>query len=306
MEVKAIMIRYPFKAPALKKRQFRHFSYYLYIMPAIVFLILFTIWPILRSMYLSFFNTNTVFSFMDFVGLKNYYEMFASEVFWEVAKNTVVYGALQVIISTALGLLLALIANSRSNHFKSLFKVAIFYPYVLPWSVVAMVWMYMLHPTRGIVNELLGMHIQWLNNYDLTLYVLVVISVWKSVGFNFLLYLSGLQNIPEELHEAFLLESRNTVKFFFHITLPMLSPTTFVAVLLSIVGCFQSVDLIYIITQGRPGNSTNTLIYYIYQQGIANWNIGYGSALSTILFLVLLTFTVVYIFNFEKKVNYEK
>jgi ABC-type sugar transport system permease subunit len=300
------MMHSPFAAPKKKNRRKRHITYYFYVAPAIIFLILFTIWPILRSVYLSFFNTDSVFSFMDFVGVKHYLEMFHNEVFWEVAKNTVVYGVLQVVLTTVLGLLLALIANSRRNRFKSLFKVAMFYPYILPWTVVAMVWMYMLHPTRGVINALLSMRIQWLNSYDLTLYVLVIISVWKSVGFNFLLYLSGLQSIPEELHEAFRLESGSHLKFFWHITLPMLSPTTFVAVLLSIVGSFQSVDLIYIITQGRPGNSTNTLIYYIYQQGITNWNIGYGSALSTALFLVLLVFTIVYILTCEKKVNYEQ
>lgn len=279
---------------------------YLFIAPAIIFLILFTIYPILRSVYLSFFNTDSVFSFMDFVGLAHYREMFASSVFWEVIANTAVYGVLNVILSTVLGLALALIANSRLNHLKSLFKVSLFYPYILPWTVVAMVWMYMLHPTRGIVNALLGTRIQWLNSYDLTLYVLVLISVWKTVGFNFLLFLSGLQSIPAELYEACRLESGSSFRSLWHITLPLLSPTTFVTVLLAIVGSFQSVDLVYIMTQGRPGNSTNTLIYYIYQEGIANWNIGYGSALSTFLFVSLLLFTIVYLFTCEKRVNYDQ
>lgn len=278
---------------------------YLYIAPAIVFLVLFTIWPIIRSVYLSFFNTDQVFSYMEFVGLEHYREMFANPVFWEVAKNTVVFGVLQVLLTTVVGLGLALIANSKRNRLKSLFKVAMFYPYILPWSVVAMIWMYMLHPTRGVVNALLGVRVQWLNSYELTLFVLVMISVWKTVGFNFLVFLSGLQSIPHDLYEAFHLESRSRVKSFWHITWPMLSPTTFVAVLLSIVGSFQSVDLIYIMTQGRPGNSTNTLIYYIYQQGITNWNIGYGSALSTLLFAALLVFTIAYVIIGERKVNYE-
>lgn len=279
---------------------------YLFVGPAIVFLALFTLYPILRSGVLSFFNTDQVFSFLDFVGLRHYQEMFADPVFWEVAGNTLVYGGLQVLFTTLVGLGCALIANSRRNRLKGLFKVSMFYPYILPWTVAAMVWMYMLHPTRGIVNALLGTRIQWLNSYDITLYALVAVSVWKTMGYNFLLFLAGLQSIPQELYEAARLESNSWRKQLRYITLPLLSPTTFVAVLLSVVGSFQSVDLIYIMTQGRPGNSTNTLIYYIYQQGITSWNIGYGSALSTILFAALLLFTVIYLSFGEKRVSYER
>ena len=279
---------------------------YLDVIPALVFLILFTAYPIMRSVYLSFFDTDSVFSFMEYVGLKHYREMLHNEVFSEVCLNTLIYGVLQVVLSTVLGFLIALAANSKRNRFKSFFKVSLFYPYILPWTVGAMIWMYLLHPTRGIVNALLNTRIQWLNSYDLTLYVLVFISVWKTVGFNFLLFLSGMQSIPQELYEAYSLESGKSFGAIRHITIPMLGPTTFVAVLLAIVGSFQSVDLIYIMTQGRPGNSTNTLIYYIYQEGITSWNIGYGSALSTFLFLCLLIFTILYIWLGERKVQYEK
>lgn len=279
---------------------------YLFVAPAILFLALFTLYPILRSGFLSFFDTDQVFSFLEFVGFKHYREMFADPVFWEVAGNTLVYGGLQVLFTTLMGLGCALIANSRRNRLKGLFKLSMVYPYILPWTVAAMVWMYMLHPTRGVVNALLGTRIQWLNSYDITLYALVAVSVWKTMGYNFLLFLAGLQSIPQELYEAARLESDSWRKQLRHITLPLLSPTTFVAVLLSVVGSFQSVDLIYIMTQGRPGNSTNTLIYYIYQQGITSWNIGYGSALSTVLFAALLLFTVIYLSFGEKRISYER
>lgn len=279
---------------------------YICVAPAQIFLTLFTIYPVLRSVYLSFHETDAVLSFMKFTGLSQYTAMFTSPVFWEVTKNTLVYGIVQVVLSTVLGLFLAVAANSKKNRLKSLFKISLFYPYILPWTVGAMIWMYLLHPTRGLVNILLGTRIQWLNSYELTLYVLALISVWKTVGFNFLLFLSGLQSIPKEMYEAYDLESKSRWKALIHITVPMLGPTTFVTVLLSIVGSFQSVDLIYMLTQGRPGNSTNTLIYYIYQEGITNWNIGYGSALSTFLFLCLLIFTVFYLRMGERNVNYDQ
>lgn len=290
----------------LLKRSARTVSPYLYVLPAVAFLAVFTIWPILRSIYLSFFDTDSVFSFMEFVGFKHYKEMLSNPVFWEVCKNTLVYGILQVIFTTVIGLLCAMVANSERNRLKSLFKVAMFYPYILPWTVAAMVWMYMYNPTRGIFNAILGTRIQWLNSYDITLYALVLVCIWKSVGYNFLLFLSGLQSLPQELFEAARLETGSWFKQTWHITLPLMAPTIFVAVLLSIVGSFQSVDLIYIMTQGRPGNSTNTLIYYIYEQGITSWKIGYGSALSTVLFLSLLIFTIVYIKLGDRRVDYER
>jgi ABC-type sugar transport system permease subunit len=279
---------------------------YLYIAPAVIFLLLFTVYPILRQGYLSFFNTDARLSFTEYTGSRHYRDMASDPVFWEVIKNTLVYGGLQVSLTLVLGLGCALIANSRLNRFGSLFKAAMIYPYILPWTAAAMVWMYIFHPTRGFVNVLLGKRIQWLNDFHLTLYVLVFISVWKTLGFNFLLFLSGLRSIPRVLYEAIRLETNSAFKAFRYVTLPMISPSAFAAMLLSIVGSFQSVDLIYIVTQGRPGNSTNVLIYYIYQQGITNWNIGYGSALSSVLFAALLIFTVTYIALGEKKVQYDR
>ena len=289
-----------------RKTRFRQLKNYFYIMPAIIFLFLFTIFPVFRSGYLSFFKTDPIFSFMDFVGPEHYKKMFHSSLFWEVSWNTFVYGILQMLLSIMFGFLLALMANSRYNKFKSLFKVSVFYPYILPWTVAAMVWMYILHPTRGILNTFLNSRVQWLNSYSLTLYVLVIISTWKTAGLNFLLFLSGMQSIPEELYQAFWLESKNKLQAVWYVKIPMLGPTTFVAALLTIIGSFQSVDLIYILTQGRPGNSTNTLIYYIYQEGITKWDIGYGSALSVFLFVCLFVFTIIYLSIEERNVNYDK
>ena len=124
--------------------------------------------------------------------------------------------------------------------------------------------------------------------------------------FNFLLFLSGLQSIPREFYEAAKLETNSWFHQFRYITLPMLSPTTFVVVLLAIIGSFQSVDLVYIMTQGGPANRTNVIIHYVYQQGIASWRLGYGSALSFLLFAVLLILTVVYLLFMEKRVQYER
>lgn len=287
-------------------KKLKQLKNYLYLLPALLFLFLFTVYPIFKSVYLSFFETDSIFSFMDFVGLKNYRDMFEDKTFWLVLKNTFVFAFLQVILSTLLGFLFALLANNKDVKTKGLLRVAVFYPYICPWSVVSMVWMYLLHPTRGMINAIFNTRIDWLNNYQLTLFVLILITVWKTVGFNLLLFLSGMQGIPKELYEAYSLESTSSFNAVRYITIPLLGPTTFVSVLLSIVGAFQSVDIIYIITQGRPGDSTNTLVYYIYQKGIASWNVGYASALSTLLVAILLIFTAVYIKYGEKLVKYDE
>ena len=287
-------------------RKLRDVKNYIYVLPALIFLLLFTVYPILKSAYLSFFETDSVYSFMNYVGLSNYREMFADKTFWVVLKNTFVFAILQVILSTVLGFLFALIANNRYVKIKGLFRVASFYPYVCPWSVVAMIWMYLLHPSRGMINAVFKSRINWLNSYQYTLFVLILITVWKTVGFNLLLFLSGMQSIPHELYEAYSLESKKSIKAIRHITIPLLGPTTFVSILLSIVGAFQSVDIIYIMTQGRPGNSSNVLVYYIYQKGIASWNIGYASALSTVLVVLLLLFTAIYIRYGERIVKYDE
>lgn len=278
---------------------------YLYIAPAVIFLSIFTIYPVLRQIYLSFFNANAVFSVTEFAGLAHYRAMAADPVFWEVVKNTLLYGALQVFFSICAGLGCALAAGSRLCRCGSFFKTAVVYPYMLPWTAAAMIWMFFFHPVRGIVNALLGTRIQWLNDFHLTLFVLAFIAVWKTTGFSFLLFFSALQTIPADLYESLRLETGSRLRSFVHITLPMLGPAFFAVLLLSIAGSFQSADLVYIATQGRPGNTTNVLIYHIYQQGIARWNIGYGSALSVVLFLALLFFTLGYVLLGEKKVHYD-
>jgi ABC-type sugar transport system permease subunit len=278
---------------------------YLYIAPALICLFVFTVYPLLRQMYLSFFITGPGFSRAGFAGLGHYRAIVSNPVFWETVQNTLVFGSLHALLSTFIGLACALAVNSASRRLGPLFKAALVYPYMLPWTAAAMVWMYIFHPLRGIVNILLGMRIQWLNDYRLTLYVLIVISVWKTAGLSFLIFLSGLQNIPPSLYESLRLETGSRFKALRFITLPLLGNTFFTAVLLAIMGSFQSADLVYIITQGRPGNSTNVLIYYIYEQGIVRRNTGYGSALSTILFFVLLIFTVACVLAGERRISHD-
>ena len=279
---------------------------YIYLAPMIITFGIFSIYPILRTFVLSFMDTNVTMTKMSFVGLGNYASMFNDRHFQGILGNTLIYSVSTVVFTLVLGLICAVIANSKSVRFRSLFRMAAFYPYVLPIAVAAMIWIYIFNPSRGALNLILGTRIQWLNSYQYSLFSLILVSIWKSLGFNFLLILSGMQNISAEFYEAASLETKSGTKKFFRITLPMLTPTLFLTILLSVTSSFQAMDLVAIMTQGKPGNSSNVLMYYVYQQGIINGKIGYGSAISSILLITLFIFTVVYMKYGERMVNYER
>jgi multiple sugar transport system permease protein len=279
---------------------------YLYILPMVVIFGVFSVYPMLRTVFLSFMETNAIATQMQFVGLGNYSDMTSDRHFWRVVGNTAIYGFSQVILTLGLGLLFAAVANSNMVKFRTLFRLSAFYPYVLPIAVAAMVWIYLYNPSRGAINLLLDHRIQWLNSYEYALIALIIVSVWKSLGFSFLLILAGMQNISKEYYEAAALETNNHVKRYFMLTLPMLMPTLFVVCLLCVTSSFQSMDLVAIMTQGGPGHSSNVLMYYIYQEGIINRRLGYGSAMSTIFLLVLVAFTIVYLKFGERRVEYER
>ncbi len=279
---------------------------YLYILPMVVIFGMFSVYPMLRTIFLSFMETNVIAAQAQFIGLGNYAAMALDRHFLRVAGNTAIYGSSQVILTLVLGLLFAAVANSKAVKFRTLFRMSAFYPFVLPIAVAAMVWIYMYNPSRGAINLLLDHRIQWLNSYEYALPALIIVSVWKSLGFSFLLILAGMQNISQDYYEAAALETRSHVKRYFKLTLPMLKPTLFVVCLLSITSSFQSMDLVAIMTQGGPGHSSNVLMYYIYQEGIINRRVGYGSAMSTIFLLVLFAFTIVYLRYGERRVDYER
>ena len=279
---------------------------YLFILPMVLVFGVFSVYPMLRTIFLSLMETNATATEMSFVGVENFATMLADKRLPRIVWNTFIYGFAQVILSIVIGLFLAAIANSKNLRFRTLFRVATFYPYILPMAVVAMVWIYLYNPTRGAINLILGQRIQWLNSYDTVMPALILVSLWKSLGFNILMILAGMQNISQEFYEAASLETKSSVKQYFSITLPLLKPTLFTVILLSITSSFQSMDLVSIMTKGGPGDASNVMMYYIYQVGIISRRIGYGSALSTTFLLVLFMITSIYLRYGERLVDYER
>ncbi len=246
----------------------------------------------------------------SFAGLENYISMFRSREFIEVLKNNLIYAVFSTIPAVIFGLILAIALNTRIRG-RSFYRFAVFYPTILPIATASMIWVFLLSQSIGLVNHILDLlgitsGIDWVNTSPYAMISIIIVYIWKYSGYYMLLFLSGLQSIDKSLYEEAYLEGASTLSRIRRITLPLLSPTTFFVVLLAIVNSFQAVDQIYVMTKGGPHNSTNVLLYYIYEYGFVYWDTGKASSASTILFLILLITTFFYYFGLQKSVNYER
>jgi len=292
----------------LRYRRYEKLKPYLYILPAFFFLLLFTYYPIIRAIYISFFNWSTDYPVKVFNGIQNYIDVLNNAVFWQVIRNTIVYSFSTIFMSMSLGLFLAVQVNKnvRAGGF---FKVALFYPMMIPGAAAALIWLWMYVPTYGVLDYLLssvGLRgLPWLNSTKTALWCIVAVGVWKHIGYYMILFLAGLTNIPGELDDAARVEGAGSWARFWRVTFPLLSSYTFFIFIINIVDSLQSIDLVYIMTQGRPADSTNLIVYYIYQQAFRYWNMGVGSTLTSMLTLFLLICVVVIFSTIGRRVYYE-
>jgi sn-glycerol 3-phosphate transport system permease protein len=245
-----------------------------------------------------------------FVGFENYSYLFESSLFRRVLMNNLVYTLGSTIPAVVLGLTLAVLLNNKLKA-RGLFRFAVFYPHMVPIAAASMVWIFLFSQSMGLVNHVLRFfglsgNIDWLNTSPHAMIAIILVAIWKFAGFYMILFLAGLQSIDESLYEAALIEGASPWHQFRRITLPLLSPTTFFVSLIAIINSFQAVDQIYVMTRGGPYNSTNVLLYYIYQHGFVYWDTGVASSASVILFSILLVFTVIYYFGLQHFVHYER
>ncbi len=293
----------------LSRKSRKYILAYLLILPSIVFLIVFTYYPIVRSIGLSAYQQGPG-GVSIFVGLENFTYMFGSRLFQTVIKNNLVYSIASVIPALFLGLLFAILLN-RKLKLRSLYRFSLFYPTMIPIAAASMVWIFLFNPSYGMINKILEFFnlpssIDWLNSSPYAMAAMIIVAIWKFSGYYMLLFLAGLQSIDESLYEAATIEGAKSFHKLRYITLPLLSPTTFFVTLIAIINSFQSVDQIYVMTRGGPYNTTNVLLYYIYQNGFVYWDTGIASAASVVLFGILLIFTVVYYFGLQHFVHYER
>lgn len=288
--------------------QLRRVKPYLYVLPAFVFLFFFTYYPSGFAVFRSFFHWNTSNIEPVFAGLHNYRELLQSRRFWEVVLNTVLYSATFIAVSTAVALFLALQINKVSRG-ASFFKAAFFYPTMIPMAAAAMIWMFMYLPDYGLLNyylRVLGMEsVGWLNDRSIALFSVTIVGIWKYTGYYMLLFLAGLKNVPDELIHAAHLEGASAWTRLTGVILPLISSHLFFILVISIINAMEAVDQIYIMTQGGPSNSTNLIVYFIYQNGFRFWDMGTASALTALLIVALVVIISFLFATLGKKVYYE-
>lgn len=271
------------------KDNFEKKSEFLFLLPALAGTLIFIVIPIFFSLYLSFCNWDLL-SPIQFTGLKNYIALLHSQQFGKILINTFVFAISTTIIALILPLVLASCLNSRIRG-GEFFKTAYFLPFITPMIVVAIVWEWIFDPNFGLLNYILKQHINWLYDAQTAMLALIIVSAWKLIGYNMVIFLSGFSAINQNVYESAKIDGASPIQTFCKITLPLLSPTIFFVTIITTISSFQVFDLIYLMTQGGPMDSTNVLVYWIYKNAFEFFNIGNASAGAYILFLIILTLT---------------
>ncbi|WP_081667572.1 carbohydrate ABC transporter permease [Paenibacillus pinihumi] len=256
--------------------------------------ILLLLFPLGLALYMSLTDWPLLGEYR-FIGLDNYRHILSDAMFWKVFGNTVYFTAGLVPFNIVLALLLALLL-SKSMRGIGLFRTAIFVPVMTSLIVWAIVWKYMFATDSGLINQvLLLLDIKgpaWLYNKDLAMPAVIVTSVLKNVGLNMILFIAAIQQVPRSLYEAATLDGAGKAKTFFNVTLPMITPTVFLTVVMTVIGSLKVFGQIYVMTQGGPNNSTKVLVYYIWEKAFKMFQLGYASSLAFVLFVVVLVLTL--------------
>ncbi len=283
---------------------------YILVAPAMVFLVIFNFYPMVNLVYLSFFDYNLVNPIKRFVGLNNYNILFLIKRDFLIAlQNTAVYTLAVVVLLIFLSLLFALWfqSNSKFNRFA---QTAAFTPHLIAMLSCAMIWAWIMDQNSyGLLNTALGFFkippLRWLNSSNTAMLSVVIVSVWKSIGYYALILLSALKSIPTDIYEAAAIDNAPKMRTFFKITLPMLSPQLFFLLIVITINSFKVFDTIRVMTEGGPGNSTDVISYYIYRYAFQHFKIGYAAAAGTVLTVILMVMTAIYFKVLSKRVHYQ-
>ncbi|RSL30252.1 sugar ABC transporter permease [Salibacterium salarium] len=261
---------------------------YFFIAPAVILFLIFTAYPIIASFYLSFHQKED--GVYTFAGLSNYTRLLNDSIFWTALSNTFIIFILQVPLMLMLAMILASVLNSQLLKLKALFRVSFFLPAVTSLVAYSLLFSIMMQ-NNGLFNELLGYigidGIPWLSDSVWAKFSIVIAMTWRWVGYNMIIFLAGLQNIPEEMYEAASIDGAGKIRQFFSITVPSLKPIILFAGILSTIGTLQLFDEPFNLTGGGPGNSTMTLGLYIYENGFEYFDFSYGSAVAYVVVVLV-------------------
>jgi ABC-type sugar transport system permease subunit len=278
---------------------------YVLIGPSLLLFGLVYLYPVAYSAWVSLYEWDLATP-ARWVGLANYRELWSAE-FAEVVANTLTYSVAVVGLSQAAGLVLAVLLNDRTR-LGALFQAAIFSSYVVSWVAVSLLWIWLLDPQYGLVGyglRLVGLPaVNWLGDHRVALWALVLVTVWKTVGYPMVIYLAGLQAIPGDLYEAAALDGAGPWQRFRHVTWPLLTPTTLFLLVTLTIASFQGFDVVKIMTQGGPVTATMIYVYYIYEQAFQYFKLGKASAAVVVFFAVIVALTVAQWLAFRRRVQY--
>ena len=280
----------------------------LYLLPSIVLFGMFVYYPMAKTIYLSFFLTNQNGVPVYFNGIENYTYIFTSDEFRNSMKATLLFVAYTVPVSVVLALIMAVLANEKLKGI-GLYRTIFSSTMGISVAASAVVWLFLFHPSVGAFNNILkAMHlptVQWLLDPDWALLSVSLTTIWMNLGFNFLVILGGLQNIDDSLYESATIDGAGYFTKLRRITIPLLSPTLFFIITISLINAFQSFGQIDILTKGGPIQSTNLVVYSIYKEAFVNYQFGTASAQAIVLFIVVLIVTILQFKFGERKVHYQ-
>ena len=284
-------------------------SGYLFLLPALLAFLLFIGAPMVITIVLSFFDYNMLQG-SECINFDNYIEFFKNPTSWQIIWNTFKLTLILVALHIVIALLLAfVIYKEKRGPVKYVYRTAVYLPSILTTASVAIAWYYMFNYDFGVFNWLLSQlgisGVKWLTSSSGVIVAICLFSLWKFVGTPFLYYLIGLQGIPDGYYEAAQIDGANKIQTFFHITLPMLTPTLFFVITITTINTFQIFDEPYIITNGGPGNASRTLALHVYEKAFKAYEMGYASSVSVVLFIIVLVITIILYSTQNKWVTYD-
>ena len=274
---------------------------YLLLLPAVAVMLLFVYVPVVENIYYSLFRWSSIDPSMKFVGFANYLRIFSDKIIPIALRNNVLYALISVVFQVGLSLVLAAILESKiiRPRWGATFRNTLFLPSVLAVTVVGLTWQLIFSPNSGLLNQVLrGIGLDslthaWLGEESTAIFSIIGVSQWQWVGYCMILFIVAIQAIPEELYEAARIDGASGIQQFFNITVPMVRETILVLTTITIIGGFKVFDIVWVMTAGGPNNSSNTLGGYLYRVGFRNDEMGYASALATLLFLITFALTFI-------------
>jgi multiple sugar transport system permease protein len=278
---------------------------YFFILPSFLHLLIFLLIPVGFSFFLSFRDWDQPkFQDAPYIGLENYDFLMGDRRFWHAMGNSATFTALSVPLGMAFSLFIAVVLNQKLKGV-NLFRTLFFMPVISSWVAVSIIWVTLLDPNVGIVNYLLKLvglpSVNWLGDPRSAMFSLVIISIWKSAGFNMVIWLAGLQGIPQELYDAAAIDGASRWQAFWKITLPLLAPTSFFLAITGVIGSFQVFAPVYVITKGGPLESTDVAVYHIYRRAFQEFDFGYASAQAWVLFAVIFIATLIQVWYMRRR-----